>query len=175
MSHAPHEETSSSSVEVCSPVVPDVKAHSPPNLYLTRSSSKYRAFVPGKGLQVGGDSSWSPYISLSNSEKADPAAPVTQGSKLLLGSTVVPAAKSFLQKVRDAKKTLVQPTAQEMPTGAFLSLSNNEADDVNMEQVSEQPAKASKPVKRYFSTLAPLKVKRMQGNPHKDKKKRGKM
>ncbi|XP_034230324.1 uncharacterized protein LOC117639062 [Thrips palmi] len=172
----PIEETVSENLQDCPPVVTKVKARSPVNIYLTRSSSKYRAFIPGKGLQVGSDSSWSPYISLSNLEKMDPAIPATQTPKKILGSTVVPEAKSFLQRVRDAKKAVIQPPSQEMPTGSFLSLSDNgdanEVIEAREEKLPVHTDKAPKPVKRYFSSLEPLKVKRMQGNPEKKKKKK---
>lgn len=168
-------QTVSSSVEDSSTVVSKVQSRSPASFHLTRSSKNYRAFIPGKGLQVEGDSSWSPYISLSNSDKTAPSVPMTHVPKVILGSTVVPAAKSFLQKVRDAKKVIVQPTSQAMPTGAFVSLSENK--DVNDGDQEEPPAQSGqppKPVKRYFSSLAPLKVKRIRGNPQKEKKKKGK-
>lgn len=140
-------------------------AKKPYEIYLTRSSKKYRAFIPEKGLQKESNSAWSPYISLSTHSES---APVGRVTKEILGSTTLSETRSFLQKVRGAK----EQSAQAMDCGSYVSLDpeiavkGEEADVKVLEPVSQ-----GKTVKRYFTSLAPLKIKRIQGNPMKPKKK----
>ncbi|KAJ1522121.1 hypothetical protein ONE63_002432 [Megalurothrips usitatus] len=144
----------------------------PQEIYLTRSSKSKRAFVPGMNAGGRSDPSWPQFISFGDGNKEGQPVPTCKAPREVLGSTVVADTRSFLQKVRDAKKGVVQISSQTVNTDSFLSLGvesdPNGADD---EAGSNEQKPKNKPTQRYFTSLAPLKVKRIQGNPSKAKKK----
>ena len=158
------------------------KQDSPSKLYLVRSSRKYRVFVPGKGMQDEDSSTGLQYISLSDGNENRIVSQTEKSLPEFLGSTG--SQESFLQKVKDEKRFASEPPSVPMETDAFISLASmasatESQSDIKSEvqteietaiSVSKESVSLPKPVKRYFSTLAPLKVKRIQSNPQKVKK-----
>lgn len=164
-----------------SPVKRAVTTHktaSPSEIHLVRTSRRYRVFVPGQGMNAGDSSTWSQYISLSDVDKSRNVPQSNKSFPEVLGSSSVPDTRSFLQKVRDAKKAVLESSSVPMETDTFMSLTSTSPaaecrNEVKTEveiDVKKEPVSHQKPVKRYFSTLAPLKVKRIQSNPQKVKK-----
>ncbi|KAK3922288.1 Ribonuclease P protein subunit p38 [Frankliniella fusca] len=147
------------------------QARSPYEIYLTRSSKKYRTFIPGKGIQKESNDAWSPYISLSSNSES---APMLTVPKEILGSSTVADTCSFLQKVRESNQLNLQTSKEVIANGQYLSPGPN-VGEIEVEVTNaEESVSQVKSIKRYFTNLAPLKVKRIQGNPMKQSKKQKK-